>query len=104
MQLSDATSWTWFVRAVSLCYQRPTSVVRRMTRYSSRKGQGAFLQKLANEPDYFGKQLLAARNGRESSAPTYRREAQQAAALLPLLAKDALDSAQFGFRRQMNSE
>ena len=92
MQRSHATHWTWFVRAVSLCYQEPASVVKRMERYSLAKGQNAFLKKLAVEPAFFGKRLLPAVNDREPEALDRRREARQASALLPLLAKDALDA------------
>jgi hypothetical protein len=91
MQRSNVTHWTWFVRAVSLCYQEPAIVVKRMERFSQTKGQNAFLKKLATEPAFFGKRLSAPLNDREPEALERRREARHASALLPLLAKDALD-------------
>ncbi|MDA9401998.1 hypothetical protein [Bradyrhizobium sp. CCBAU 45389] len=85
-------AWAWFVAAVARCYQRPESVIRRMLRYSAAKGHDAFLNKLAGDPAYFGRQLVLPRHGAKLSNLPLRRESQQAAALLPLLAKDALET------------
>ncbi|MBR0820609.1 hypothetical protein [Bradyrhizobium liaoningense] len=74
-----------------LCYQRPESVVRRMARYSTAKGHDAFLSKLSQDPAYFGRQLALPRYGSRLPGLPLRREAQQAAALLPLLAKEAFE-------------
>jgi hypothetical protein len=88
--------WMWFLKAVELCYQRPENAVRRMTRYRSTKGQAALLKKLARHPAYFGRQRMLPPRAPISRL---RRQKHCAIALLPLLAKDALDAGQNDFVR-----
>lgn len=91
---ADRTSpdiWTWFVAAVRLCYQRPESVVKRMTRYGATKGTDALLDRLAHDPGHFGRRIVFPPYGNKISQLPLRKEALQAAALLPLLARDAFD-------------
>ncbi len=88
----ERDAWRWFVEAVALCYQRPAIVVRRMARYSATKGQDAFFHRLRSDPAHFGQKIVPPHPGSKSSSLPQRRASQQAAALLPLLAKDAFDA------------
>lgn len=69
-----------------------------MARYCVAKGHDAFLNKLARDPAYFGRQIALPRYGSRLPGLPLRRESEQAAALLPLLAKDALDTGSDPYR------
>jgi hypothetical protein len=85
----QASMSEWFVRAVALCYQRPGHAV--MQSFAELRGQAALLRKLSMRPDFFGKQLFASGAApQDFESSRLRREAKQAAALLPLLAMEVL--------------
>lgn len=90
MRLPFSTS-DWFLKAVVLCYERPGEALERMEKFSVHRGQGALLKKLAGQPGYFGRCSFAARVVRGSSTAS-QREARSAAALLPLLAMEAIEA------------
>ena len=87
----QASMSEWFVRAVALCYQRLGHAVRRVQSFAELRGQAALLRKLSMRPDFFGKQLFASGAApQDFESSRLRREAKQAAALLPLLAMEVL--------------
>lgn len=62
-----------------------------MKRYGAAKGTDALLARLASDPGHFGRRVIFPPYRNKLSHLPPRKEAQQAAALLPLLAKDAFD-------------
>jgi hypothetical protein len=89
MLWQQADSWTWFFRAVSVCYERPEAVIRRMNNYRLANGESAFIAKLSDHPGYFGRRFLVNRKNRNSRR---LREAKKASALLSVLAADAINA------------
>jgi hypothetical protein len=79
----------WFLKAIVLCYEQPGAALEQMEKFSAQRGQSALLKKLAAQPGYFGRCSFSSRivPGRSSEL---QREARSAAALLPLLAPDAI--------------
>jgi len=79
----------WFLKAIVLCYEQPGAALEQMEKFSAQRGQAALLKKLAAQPGYFGRCSFSSRivPGRSSEL---QREARSAAALLPLLAMEAI--------------
>ncbi|MCP4617307.1 MAG: hypothetical protein GY844_12850 [Bradyrhizobium sp.] len=79
----------WFLKAVVLCYEQPGAALEQMEKFSAQRGQAALLNKLAAQPRYFGRCSFSARiiPGRSTEL---QKEARSAAALLPLLAMEAI--------------
>jgi hypothetical protein len=82
----------WFLKAIVLCYEQPGAALEQMEKFSAQRGQAALLKKLAAQPGYFGRCSFSSRivPGRSSEL---QREARSAAALLPLLAMEAIKAA-----------
>lgn len=81
----------WFLKAIVLCYEQPALALAQMEKFSARRGRAALLKKLAGQPGYFGRCSFSSRivPGRSSEL---QKEARSAAALLPLLAMEAIEA------------
>lgn len=84
----DGLGWTWFIKAVTVCYQKPELAVQRMLRYRRSKGEDALLIKLALEPTFFGPPTPVPSRGSLSRVAS-GKEIRQARNLLSLLAMEA---------------
>jgi len=91
MRLPQLSTSDWFLKAVVLCYEQPAVALDRMEKFSAHRGHVALLRKLGAQPGYFGRCSFSSRLERGQSAEV-QREARSAAALLPLLAMEALQS------------
>jgi len=91
MRLPQLSTSDWFLKAVVLCYEQPAIALDRMEKFSAHRGHVALLRKLGTQPGYFGRCSFSSRLVRGQSAEL-QREARSAAALLPLLAMEALQS------------
>jgi hypothetical protein len=91
MRLPRLSTSDWFLKAVVLCYEQPAVALDRMEKFSAHRGHVALLGKLGMQPGYFGRCPFSSRLVRGQSAEL-QREARSAAALLPLLAMEALQS------------
>ena len=89
MRLPQLSTSDWFLKAVVLCYEQPAVALDRMEKFSAHRGHVALLRKLGTQPGYFGQCSFSSRLVRGQSAEV-QREARSAAALLPLLAMEAL--------------
>ncbi len=89
MRLPQLSTSDWFLKAVVLCYEQPAVALDRMEKFSAHRGHVALLRKLGTQPGYFGRCSFSSRLVRGQSAEV-QREARSAAALLPLLAMEAL--------------
>ena len=92
MRLPQLSTSDWFLKAVVLCYEQPAVALDRTEKFSAHRGHVALLRKLGTQPGYFGRCSFSSRivPGRSSEL---QREAKSAAALLPLLAMDAIKPA-----------
>lgn len=89
MRMPQLSTSDWFLKAVVLCYEQPAVALDRMEKFSAHRGHIALLRKLGTQPGYFGRCSFSSRLVRGQSAEV-QREARSAAALLPLLAMEAL--------------
>jgi hypothetical protein len=92
MRPPQLSTLDWFLKAIVLCYEQPGAALEQMEKFSAQRGQAALLKKLAAQPGYFGRCSFSSRivPGRSSEL---QRESRSAAALLPLLAMDAIKPA-----------
>src|SRR6201991_606646 len=92
MRLPHLSTSDWFLKAVVLCYEQPATALEQMEKFSAQRGQAALLKKLGAQPGYFGRCSFSSRivSGRSTEL---QREARSAAALLPLLAMEAIKAA-----------
>ena len=91
MRLPHLSTSDWFLKAVVLCYEQPATALEQMEKFSAQRGQAALLKKLAGQPGYFGRCSFSSRivPGRSTEL---QKEARSAAALLPLLAMEAIEA------------
>ena len=89
MRSPQLSTSDWFLKAIVLCYEQPGVALEQMEKFSAQRGQAALLKKLAAQPGYFGRCSFSSRivTGRSTEL---QREARSAAALLPLLAMEAI--------------
>ena len=92
MRSPQLSTSDWFLKAIVLCYEQPGAALTQMEKFSAQRGQAALLKKLAAQPGYFGRCSFSSRivPGRSTEL---QREARSAAALLPLLAMEAIKAA-----------
>jgi hypothetical protein len=103
MRLPHLSTSDWFLKALVLCYEQPAAALEQMEKFSAQRGQPALLKKLAGQPGYFGRCSFAARivPGRSSEQ---QREARSAAALLPLLAMEAIEAPSAAQRNRRTAQ
>jgi len=91
MRSPQLSTSDWFLKAIVLCYEQPGAALAQMEKFSAQRGQAALLKKLAAQPGYFGRCSFSSRivPGRSTEL---QREARSAAALLPLLAMEAIEA------------
>src|SRR5262249_25126249 len=91
MRLPHLSTSDWFLKAIVLCYEQPAAALEQMEKFSEQRGRAALLKKLAGQPGYFGWCSFSSKivPGRSSEV---QRGARSAAALLPLLAMEAIEA------------
>ncbi|MCP3368573.1 hypothetical protein [Bradyrhizobium cajani] len=87
-RVDSRLAWTWFIEAVTVCYQRPELAIQQMLRYRRSKGEDALLIKLALDSTFFGLPRPVPSRSSLSWAAS-GKEIRQARNLLSLLAMEA---------------